>query len=50
MVFYQLESLNLDDYNLTYSQNKNKGFENKLTATPLKLYHFLYTKIPQNQS
>ena len=28
MVLYQLESLNLDDYNLTYSQNKNRGFEN----------------------
>ena len=26
MVLYQLKSLNLDDYNLIYSQNKNKGF------------------------
>ena len=26
MVLYQLESLHLDDYNLIYSQNKNRGF------------------------
>ena len=50
MILYQLESLNLDDYNLTYSQNKNKVFENFLTATHLKLPHFLYTKIHQQQS
>ena len=49
MVLYQFKSLNLDDYNLTYSQNKNMGFEIFLT-TPLKLHHFLYIKIPQNQS
>ena len=51
MVLYQLESLNLDDYNLTYNKNKNRGFEKKkLTTTPLKLHHFLYTKIHQLQS
>ena len=49
MVLYKFELLNLDDYNLTYSQNKNRVFENNLTATPLKPYHFLYTKISQNQ-
>ena len=27
MVLYQLEALNLDDYNLTYIQNKNKGLK-----------------------
>ena len=50
MFLYQLESLNLDDYNLIHSQNKNKVFEKNLTATPLKPHHFLYTKISQNQS
>ena len=50
MVLYQLESLNMDDYNLTYSQNKKKGFEIFLPMTPLKLHHFLYTKFLQNQS
>ena len=51
MVLYQLKSLILDDYNLTYSQNKNRVFEKKkLIATPLKLHYFLYTKISQNQS
>ena len=50
MVLYQLESLHLDDYNLTYSQNKNRGFDNFLTAFPLKTQHFPFTNIPQNQS
>ena len=50
MVLYQLESLNLDDYNLTYSQNKNRVLKFFLTATLLKLHHFLYTKISQKQS
>ena len=27
MVLYQFESIHLDDYNLTYSQNKNRGFD-----------------------
>ena len=27
MVLYQLESLHLDDYNLIYSQKKNRGFD-----------------------
>ena len=27
MVLYQLESLHLDNYNLIYSQNKNRGFD-----------------------
>ena len=40
MVLYQLESLHFDDYNLTYSQNKNRGFDKFLTATPLKIQHF----------
>ena len=50
MVIYQLESLHLDYYNLTYSQNKYRVFETNLTATHLKPHHFLYTKISQNQS
>ena len=31
MVLFQLESLNLDDYNSIYSQNKNKGFDKILS-------------------
>ena len=44
MVLYQLESLNLDDHNLTYSQNKNRGFDKILTAFPLKTKHFSFYK------
>ena len=44
MVLYQLESLHLDDYNLTYSKNKNRGFDKFLTATPLKTQHFPFCK------
>ena len=50
MVLYQLESLHLDDYNLIYSQNKNKGFDKILTAFPLETQHFPFTNITQNQS
>ena len=49
MVLYQLESLHLDDYNLIYSQNKNRGFDKILTAFPLKTQHFPFTNITQNQ-
>ena len=42
MVLYQLESLHLDDYNLIYSQNKNRGFDIILTAFPLKTKHFSF--------
>ena len=47
---YQMESLHLDDYNLTYSQNKNRGFDKILTAFHFKTQHFPFTNIPQNQS
>ena len=50
MVLYQFESLHLDDYNLTYRQNKNMGFDKFLTAFPLKTQHFPFTNIPQNPS
>ena len=40
MVLYQLESINLDNYNLIYSQNKNRGFTEILTAFPL-LYNMI---------
>ena len=40
LVLYQFESLHFDDYNLTYSKNKNMSFLNFLTATPLKTQHF----------
>ena len=42
MVLYQLESLHLDDYNLIYSQKKNKGFDKILTTFPLKTKHFSF--------
>ena len=50
VVLYQSESLHLDDYNLIYIQNKNKGFDKLLTAFPLKTQHFPFTNITQNQS
>ena len=40
MVLYQLESIHLDNYNLIYSQNKNRGFTEILTAFPL-LYNMI---------
>ena len=49
MVLYQLESLHLDDYNLTYSQNKNRGFDHFLTAFPLKTQTFIKTNPNQHQ-
>ena len=36
---YQLESILLDDSNLIYSQNKNRGFTQILTAIPSKTQH-----------
>ena len=42
MVLYQFESLHLDDYNLIYNQNKNRGFDKILTAFPLKTKHFSF--------
>ena len=50
MVLHQLESLHFDDYNLIYSQNKNRGHDKILTAFPLKTQHFPFTNITQNQS
>ena len=47
MVLYQFESLHWDDYNLIYSQNKNRGFNKILTAFPLKTQHFPFTNITQ---
>ena len=44
MVLYQLKSLHLIDYNLIYSQNKNRGFDKFLTAFPLKTKHFPFYK------
>ena len=50
IVRYQLESLHLNDYNLIYSQNNNRGLDKILTAFPLKTQHFPFTNITQNQS
>ena len=44
MVLYQLESIHLIDYNLIYSQNKNRGFDKFLIAFPLKTKHFPFYK------
>ena len=41
MVLYQLESSHLDDSNLIYNQNKNRGFTEILTAFPL-LYNMIF--------
>ena len=40
MFIYKLESIHLDDSNLIYSQNKNRGFTEILTAFPL-LYNMI---------
>ena len=48
MVLYQFELLHLDDYNLIYSQNKNRGLDKILTAFHLKTQHFPFTNITQN--
>ena len=40
MVLYKLESIHLDDSNLIYIQNKNRGFTEILTAFPL-LYNMI---------
>ena len=40
MVLYQLESIHLDNYNLIYTQNKNRVFTEILTAFPL-LYNMI---------
>ena len=54
MVLYQLKSLHLDDYNLIYSQNKNRVCYKILTAFPLKTQYFPFSqtlhKTNQNQS
>ena len=39
MVLYLFESIDLDDYNLIYRQNKNMSFTKILTAIPLKTQH-----------
>ena len=44
MVIYQLESFQLVDYNLIYSQNKNMSFDKFLTTFPLKIKHFPFNK------
>ena len=44
IILYQLESLYLDNFNLIYIQNKNRGFDKFLIATPLKTQHFPFYK------
>ena len=51
MVLYQLESLHLDDYNLIYTQNKNKGFFIKFDNISFENSTFsLFKNTTQNQS
>ena len=51
MVLYQLESLHLDDYNLIYTQNKNKGFFIKFDNIFFENSTFsLFKNTTQNQS
>ena len=41
MVLYQLESIHLDDSNLIYSQNKNRGFIEIFDSIPFTLQNDL---------
>ena len=52
MVLYQLESIHLDDSNLIYNQNKNRGLTKILTAIPSKTQHspLFFTTNPQNRN
>ena len=51
MVLYQLESLHLDDYNLIYSQNNNRGFLQNFDSISFENSTFsLFTNTTQNQS
>ena len=51
IVLYQLESLHLDDYNLIYSQNKNRGFLQNFDNIFFENSTFsLFTNTTQNQS
>ena len=51
MVLYQLESLHLDDYNLIYSQNKNRGFLQNFDSISFENSTFsLFINTTQNQS
>ena len=51
IVLYQLKSLNLDDYNLIYIQNKNKGFLQNFDSIFFENSTFsLFTNTTQNQS
>ena len=51
MVLFQLESLHLDDYNLIYSQNKNRGFLQNFDSISFENSTFsLFTNTTQNQS
>ena len=51
MVLYQLESLNLDDYNLIYSQNKTMSFLQNFDSISFENSTFsLFTNTKQNQS
>ena len=51
MVLYQLESLHLDDYNLIYSQHKNRGFLQNFDSISFENSTFsLFTNTIQNQS
>ena len=51
MVIYQLESLHLDDYNLIYSQNKNRCLLQNFDNISFENSTFsLFTNTTQNQS
>ena len=51
MVLYQLKSLHLDNYNLIYIQNKNRGFLQNFDSISFENSTFsLFTNTTQNQS
>ena len=50
MVLYELESIHLDDSNLIYSQNKNKGFYKNFDSIPFKNPTFSFLQLFHNTS
>ena len=55
MVLYQLESIHVDDSNLIYSQNKNRGFieifdSNSFKNPTFSFVFFFFITNPQNRN
>ena len=50
MVLHQLESPHFDDFNLIYSQNKNRGFDSIFFKNPTSLLQTLHKTNPTNNN